>query len=284
MVERIRLVVDSTTDLPQTWIERWNLAMIPAFVNFGEQSYADDGVALPRREFYNRLATSPILPTTSAMPLGLAEEILSNALVGYDRVLAFTVASHLSSIHNTVRLAAEHVDPKRITVYDSGSLSMGLGWQVAAVAEALENDSIQDVDQLITIARDVRARTEIWATADTLEYLRRGGRINPLIASIGTLLNIKPIIQFQPTQITTIQRVRSMPKAIAALAALVRGAMPIERFAAMHSNFESGVQTFIAQCGDAVPKDSPPVISDVTTAIGVHFGPGALGVALVKAK
>ncbi len=282
MPQRIRIVIDSTTDLPAEWIQRWGLPMIPAFVNFGGESYPDDGVALPRPAFYQRLAASPALPTTSAPPPGLAEKVLSDTLSTCDHVLAFTVASQLSSIYNTIRLAAEHVDPQRITVYDSGSLSMGLGWQVTTAMEVLERGGSRE--EVWAAVRSVRARSALWAVPDTLEYLRRGGRVNPLVASIGTLLNIKPIIHFHEGIVNTIQRVRSMGKAIQAIAALAKGAAPIERLALMHSNFEQGTRTLFEQIGDAAPTDAPPIIADVTTAIGVHFGPGALGIALVRAK
>lgn len=274
----IRLVVDSTADLPGEWLARWNILVVPAFVIFGDESFPDDGVAISRAEFYRRQAT--IHPKTSAPPPGLAQEIMGRALERAEHVIAMTVASRYSGIYNTVRLAAQQFDSARVTVYDSGSLSLGIGWQVLAAAEAIERGGT--LDEVMAVIRDTRARVEIWGVAESLEYLRRSGRLNTVMASIGTLLQIKPIITLKEGLVQAAQRVRTTNKAMQALMGLVRECAPLEKLAILHANAPQTADALRAQVTDIAPPDT--LMVDVSSVIGAHFGPGAFGAALVRAS
>src|SRR5262245_542479 len=227
MAERVKLIVDSTADLPPEWLAHWDIPVLAVYVNFGEESFLDDGIALPRAEFYRRLAASRALPTTSAPPPGVAQQLMQKQLEKAEHVVFFTVASTLSGLYNTVRLAAQDVDPKRISVVDGEQASMGLGWMVAAAAEAAQRGA--SVEEVIAAARSARERVKLCAAIDTLEYLRRGGRLNSLIASVGTLLQIKPIIDVKDGKVGMVQRVRTMTKAVQTLIDLAHGQAPLER-------------------------------------------------------
>ncbi len=278
MAERVKLIVDSTADLPREWLARWDIAALAVYINFGEDSFLDDGVALPRAEFYRRLAASRVLPTTSAPAAGAAEHLMRQQLDKAEHVVFFAVASAFSSLYNTVRLAAQQVDPERITVVDTGTTSMGLGWMVAAAAEAAQRGA--GVEEVLAAARDTRQRLKLWAAIDTLEYLRRGGRVNALLASVGTLLQIKPIIDVKDGKVGIVQRVRTMNKAIQTLIDLAHEQAPLERLAVLHTNFSEGAANLLARLADIAPANSITV--DVTTAIGTHVGPGCLGLSPVR--
>jgi DegV family protein with EDD domain len=280
MKVRVGLVTDSSGDVPSEWLARLNVPVIPAFINIGEESYPDDGIALPHDEFYRRLALAKPLPTTSAPPPGLAQEILRRALDEAEHVVAITVAAPFSSIHNTVRLAAQQVDPERITVYDSGAVSMGLGWQVVIAAEAAQRGA--SLTEVLEAVRHARQRIEVWAMIDNLEYLRRSGRVSALVASVGSLLRIKPIIRLKESNVTSIQRVRTRRRAIQSLVTLTRGSVPLERLAVLHSHDPEGAEVLRAQLADIAPSDTPVI--DINTALGTHFGPGGLGVALIRGE
>ena len=278
MAPRVKLLVDSTTDLPKEWLTKWDIAVLHAYVNFGEESFPDDGVALPRPEFYRRLAAGKGLPRTSAPAPGVAERLIGEQLAKAEHVVAFTVASQFSSIYNTVRLAVEQVDPKRVTVIDSGQVTMALGWMVVAAAEAAERGA--GPEEVIAAANKVRERVKLYAAIDTLEYLRRGGRVSYLLAGIGTLLQIKPIIEVKEGIVTTNQRARTMSKAVQALIDLGRAQAPLERLAVLHSNYPEGAGDLLQRLKDIAPADAITV--DITTAIGTHAGPGCLGLATVR--
>jgi len=278
MAQRVKLIVDSTTDLPLEWLAHWDIPVLAVYVNFGEESFLDDGIALPKAEFYRRLAASRSLPTTSAPAPGVAQQLMRRQLDNAEHVVFFTVASRFSSLYNTVRLAAQDVDPKRITVVDSGQASMGLGWMVVAAAEAAERGA--GPDEVLAAARSACERLKLWAAIDTLEYLRRGGRVNTLVASLGTLLQIKPIINVKDGEVGVVQRVRTMNKAIQTLIDLAHDQAPLERLAVLHTNFPQGAADLLARLVDIAPVNTITV--DVTVAIGTHVGPGCLGIASVR--
>src|SRR5258708_16267374 len=270
----VKLLVDSTTDLPAEWLAKWDIPVVAAYVNFGDESFPDDGIALPRHEFYRRLEMGKGLPTTSAPAPGMAQKLMRQQLGKAEHVVAFAVASQFSSIYNTMRLAAEEVDPQRITVVDSGQVTMGLGWMVVAAAEAAERGA--GPEEVIAAAMDTRKRLKLYAEIDTLEYLRRGGRVNTFVASVGTLLQIKPIIDVTNGMVSTVQRVRTMSKAVQSLIDLARAQAPLERLAVLHSNYPAGAADLLARLQDIAPTDVITV--DITTAIGTHVGAGCLGI------
>ncbi|HLY24769.1 MAG TPA: DegV family protein [Aggregatilineales bacterium] len=278
MAPRVKLVVDSTTDLPADWLARWDIPVLTPFVNFGEESFPDDGVSLTRAEFYRRLASGKGLPSTSAPAPGLAQELYRRQLKSAEHVVAFSVASQFSSIYNTMRLAAEEVDPKRVTVVDSGQVSMALGWMVSAAAEAAERGA--GLEEVIAAALRTRDRVRLYAVIDTLEYLRRGGRVSTLVASLGTLLQIKPIIEVNDGIVTTLQRARTMSRGLQSLIDLAHAQAPLERLAVLHTNYPDGAAALRERLSDIAPENT--ILVDITTAIGTHVGPNALGVATVR--
>ena len=121
--------------------------MFPCYVNYGGGSYADDGKELNRTEFYQAVSSMDEFPTTAAPPPAIAEEIIANALDGYDHLISVNVASSLSGTYNNVRIAANNVAPDRITVIDSETVSMGIGWQAVVAAEVAEETG--DVDAVV---------------------------------------------------------------------------------------------------------------------------------------
>jgi DegV family protein with EDD domain len=274
----VKLLVDSTTDLPAEWLAKWDIPVLAAFVNFGDESFPDDGIALPRPEFYRRLESGKGLPTTSAPAPGTAQKLMRQQLEKAEHLVAFALASQFSSIYNTMRLAAQEVDPRRITVVDSGQVTMGLGWMVVAAAEAAERGA--GPEEVIAAAIDTRDRLKFYAAIDTLEYLRRSGRVNSFVASVGTLLQIKPIIDVHDGTVTTVQRVRTMNKAVQSLIDLAHAQTPLERLAVLHSNYPAGAADLLTRLKDIAPADTIAV--DIGTALGIHVGAGCLGITTVR--
>ena len=280
----VKIVVDSAGDVPTAWLEALDMGVIPAFVNFGQESFADDGVSLPRAEFYRRLAEASELPRTAAPPSAIAEDVIRAQLDKAERVIVFTLSAKFSSLHNGVRAAAARVDSERVLVVDTGTVSMGEGWQAICAAEAAaRGDSFE---QVIDTARRVRARTRLVPVINTLEYLRRGGRISRVVASLGGLLQIKPMLDVGGDgDVTTIARTRTMSKAVQGLVDLTHSQAPFERLALLHSHFPQGAAELETALHDVLPNGERAVMrGDVCTAIGTHVGPGCVGVAWVRAE
>lgn len=275
----IKIVTDSTADLDQKWVDQYNIRVIPAFVNFGDESFADDGVEITRQEFYVRLKEASELPTTAAPPPGISESAFRELLVDADHVIALTVAANLSGIHNGMALAAKNVSPDKITVVDSGSLTMGLGWLVLAAAEAAHNG--KSVEDILSIVENVRQRTRVYAALDTLENLRRSGRVSWASAAIGSLLRIKPIVGVKDGNVEAVTRVRTFKKAVEEIVRLAETHTPIARLAVLHSNSPDRAEE-LRQLLEKFAPANYTVTADVTTAIGTHVGSGAVGIAVVE--
>jgi DegV family protein with EDD domain len=280
--QRIKFVCDSAADLPAAWRARWEISVIPVFVNFGAESFPDDGVSLTHDEFYRRLAESKVTPTTSAPSAGVAADVLRQALSEADHVIAFTISPAVSSTYNAVRLAAQQVSAERITVCDTGTMSMATGWQIVAACEARERGA--DLQGILDAVAEARARADVWAIPGSLEYLRRGGRVNRIVSSVGTLLQIKPIITVKNGVVDSKQRARTIKKAIETVAEMIRRCAPLEGLAILHTNAPDLAEQMRALLADIAPSDPErTLILNVAAAIGVHFGPGSVGAAILSA-
>lgn len=278
-MSHLLIVTDSTCDLPPEWVQRYDIRVVPTYVQFGLESLADDGVELTRRDFYQRLASSSILPTTAAPSLGQTKAMMELALKDADYVIGITAPAKLSSIYNTFRLAAEQVAPDRITLIDSGMLSMGLGWLVVTAAEMAQTGA--SLQEIRTAVEKSRRRTYVWAALSTLEYLRRSGRVGWAAAIVGELLQIRPVIRLYNSEVTSATRVRTSQRAFQSLVDLAHRAAPLERLAVLHTNNREGAERLV-EALSAIHPAHERIIVDVTPVIGVHVGPNGLGLAIIS--
>jgi DegV family protein with EDD domain len=188
---KVKVVTDSTADIPEELAAELEITIVPCNVHFGLETYRD-GIELSKEEFYTKLKTSPILPTTSAPAAGLFEITYRELASETDQILSIHLASALSAIYNSAYLGAKAVSGVEITLIDSGQVSMGLGWLVISAAQAAQEG--QPLAQIVALVEDTRPRVRVFAALDTLEYLRKGGRVGKTVAALGTLLNIKPLV------------------------------------------------------------------------------------------
>jgi DegV family protein with EDD domain len=272
--QKIRIVTDSVSDIPQDLLKKWGIALVPTFVNYNQQSYADDGVELDRAAYYHHLQNSRQLPTTAAPPPALVEKILREAMEGYDHAICIHVPSKYSVTMNNVRLGAQSIGSEKFTFIDSGTLTMGIGMQVLIAAQVAAETG--DVQQVVQVVERVRVNQRLYAIIDTMEYVRRSGRVNTLVAALGTLLRIKPVVTVYDSDIKPIQRIRTYKKAVAYLQDLVREAAPFERCIMLHVQNESGAHDILEGLSDILPADTP--IVEVGPTLGTHIGPGSVGV------
>src|SRR5574341_823221 len=186
---KLGIVTDSTSDFPQYFIEQYELEVVPSILIMDGKEYAD-GISISREEFYKRLPSlhASQQPTTAAPSIGDFSARYDKLLKrGYDHVLSIHAAGALTSILNIARQASNDF-PNHVTCVDSSSLSLGLGFQVLAAAEAAE-DGLEDA---LTAVESTRKRLHVSAALDTMENLRRSGRVPGAVAILGSLLNIKP--------------------------------------------------------------------------------------------
>jgi len=274
------ILTDSTCDLPDHLRAQYGIEVVPAILVIDGQSYAD-GRDISREEFYTRLPGMKTAPTT-AMPSPGEFSVAMRRLFdrGCTHILALHAAEALTGIINGARLAAADFDD-RVTVYDSASLTLGLGFQVLASAVAAADGA--DVAEALAAARGVRARTTIRAVLDTIEYVRRSGRVPGAVAALGGMLRIKPFIELQEGQVRAIGAVRTTQQGTEKVLDGLRGLGELERLAILHTNAETRARGLLDQLMQerrmSLPREI--LIVNVTTAIGTHVGPNGLGFAAV---
>jgi DegV family protein with EDD domain len=281
-MKKLALVTDSSCDVPADMVQTYGIHVIPAYINFSaHESLPDDGVSITREQFYARMKTAHPLPTTSAYSVGDAETVLRRALDQAEHVIAIHISAGLSAMYNSTRLASENLGTDRITVIDSGSLSIGAGWQVLYAARAIAQGL--DREAVLRVIGSVKKRTFLWAFPDSLDYLRRSGRISNVLGQIGEVLQIKPILQANHGRVEPLSRARTSKNALAKLLQYAQAHLPIEGLALIHLDNLEGLARLRAGCASFAPPENTLEIF-ASSAIGVNFGPGGLGLSVVKAE
>lgn len=274
----IGIVTDSTCDLPHNIIKELGITVIPLFINIGDKGYLD-GVNITRTEFYTNLPgykTHPSTGTPGVDAFKAAYQALADK--GCTEILSIHISESLSATVNIARSAAQEFKQIPITVRDGGQLSLGTGFQVERAARmAVEGSSMPDI---IAVLDDVKPRTFVAARLDTLEFLRRSGRMNSFLAGIGSLLQIKPILTMKNGQPAS-ERVRTTHKADARLLEMLEEYQPIEHFSLLHTNAAENALAFIEQAAHLIPVNITYTM-DITPVIGAHIGPGAVGFAIIS--
>jgi DegV family protein with EDD domain len=266
------IVTDSTADVPAALAKKLNIHVVPAILMLGEQSF-EDGKGLTRQEFYERLPEMNPLPTTGTPSVGVFESVYQNLFdQGIKQIISIHVASKLSGIYNTAKLAAKNFD-SQVQIIDSESLSMGIGFQVITAAEAASANL--PLEKIFEIIETTRQNTRLIAMLNTLEYVHRSGRVGWARARIGSLLRIKPFVEVKAGQVINMGQARTRKKGIAHLKNLLQRQGPLERLAILHTNAEEDAIAFLNDLSGEIPADS--FIVNVTTIIGTHVGPKGLG-------
>ncbi|MBI3943601.1 MAG: DegV family protein [Chloroflexi bacterium] len=273
----IRIVTDSLSDIPANFVERYQITVIPAEVIFGTQSFRD-GIDLSNAEFYQRLATSKELPHTSQPSVGAFEEAYRRLAPTCDGIISIHLPAKVSGTVRSAQMAAMSFPHTKIEIIDSGQASMALGWLVIACAQlAQEGGSMQDILSLI---EDMRPRLRLVAMLDTLEYIRRGGRIGRAQAMLGAILSVKPIVELRDGEVLPVENVRTKTKAVSRLVEIVLAQGPLERVAVAHANAIELAEELRQRLSPHVPGGDIP-IAEAGPALGTHAGPGAIGVTFV---
>jgi DegV family protein with EDD domain len=275
----INIVTDSTSDIPPDIARELNITVIPAHVIFGEESF-DDGVTITREEFYRRLKTTKVLPTTSTPSAGEFAEVYQR--VGGE-IVSIHVAAKWSSLLNVAHLGAELATDAQVVLVDSGRLAMGLGWQVILAARAAQQG--KSLAEILQVLQEAKHRVRLFAALDTLEFLRRSGRVNTFLARFGQLLSIKPIIDVGDGEVSMVDRVRTRHAAIDRVREMTYNLGPLQSLAVLHtSNYETA-RALADEFAQTMPHLREPIIvCEATTAVGTHVGPNGLGIAAIVAE
>jgi DegV family protein with EDD domain len=277
----IRIVTDSNCDLPEELIAEYGITVVPFYINIGSRSYLD-AVEMSRQEFYEGLADFETHPMTSVPGPGAFVEIFEElAAGGATEILAIHISSSLSAMVNSARLAAEEWDKLPVTVFDSGNLTLGTGLQVVTAARAAaEGRSMADI---VALLEDQAARTYCFAALDTVEFLRRSGRLTRFQYGLASVLQIKPLLKMHAGE-PEMERVRTTNGATERVIELVRELGPLEELAVVHTHAPERAESLHQQARALFPEGKTPLWAEVTPVIGAHIGPGAAGFVAIQAR
>ena len=285
-MEKIRIITDSASDLSAS--TREDLTILPLAIRFGDTEYLD-GVTISHHEFYEKLIESDTLPTTSLVSPAAFEEVYARAVADGETVIAITISGRLSGTYQSATIAAEDFAGK-VFVIDSYNATIGEGILVRYAL--LLKDQGLSAKEIVGILEASKEQIHTLGVLDTLEYLKKGGRITPAAAMIGTVLNIKPVLTIQGEKLDAFEKARGVKQAKKAMIKAMKKDMD-KRFAkeraagimglhiAYTANDKEVIDGWIAEVKEAFPDfevDAHPL----SLSVACHIGPGALAIACEK--
>jgi len=276
--QKIAIVTDSAAYLPEAIVEKYDIHVIPLWIFWGQERIRD-GVDLQPAAFYKRLRESDNLPTTSQPSAGEFIEYYQNIAGDCDGIVSIHISSKLSGTVGSATAAVNQFAGTPIQVVDTLNVSMGQGFAVLAAAQAAAQG--KSFEQVVAAAESIVKKVQLFFVVDTLEYLHKGGRISGAKALLGTALSIKPLLHFEEGMIQPLVQVRTKKKGIATMLDKAE-----ERLAGKSMGAAAVVDCDSLAEGDSVAemvKDrfglKEVLRSPISPAVGVHAGPGAVGLA-----
>ncbi len=279
-MSKVAIVTDSTGYIPQDLIDQYKIPVAPLVVIWGEETLRDD-IDIKPAEFYNRLKTAKVMPSTSQPPIPDFEKIFGRLHEEGYEILAILISNLLSGTIASAEQAKKNIPEATIEIFDSQTTAMAMGFQVLAAARAAA-DGVSMADCL-TVVEKARDNSGIIFAVDTLEFLHRGGRIGGGSRYLGTALQLKPLLTIEDGKIEALERVRTKKKAHARLSDIVverLAGKPNIRLATLHANAAEDANTLLDKTCDRLDVVEK-IYSEVSPVIGTHVGPGTVGLAYI---
>lgn len=278
----IKVVTDSTSDLPADVAESLGIEVVPLNVHFGSDVYKDRVNLMPDT-FYDKLINGDVLPTTSQPSVGEFIDVYERLGSDADGIVSVHISEKLSGTMNSARLASQQANADcPIEVVDTFQVSMGVG--ICAMEAAEVANSGGNMNQVILAARNAVTRSQCFFMLETLEFLQKGGRIGKAQALIGNLLKIRPMLMLQEGEVHPLGRERTRRKGIAKLVDTVEELAPISGLAVMYSTGPDEAQILVQNVSKFMIEGREPMMLQIGPVIGTYAGPDTLGIALISAK
>ncbi len=279
----IKIVTDSTCALSFDFLTERSIGLVHLKVNFGETESYDELTGISNAEFYRRLLTENVFPTTSQPAAGEFKAMYEQIAAPGDEILVVTLSGKLSGTHNSAVTAAKMVPEISVTVFDSLSVGLGLGLMVATASDMAQAGA--SMPEIVARLEQMRRDVRIYFIVDTLEYLHKGGRIGGAAAFFGGILNIKPILTFIDGKIEAIDKVRSKRKALTRIFDLLAEAIPDKnqsvQIGVMHAAAESEMPAMKEKLLALFPNHTRVIVGEISPVLGAHGGPGLLGAGVI---
>jgi DegV family protein with EDD domain len=281
-MQNIAIITDTDSSIPFELAARKYIYQVPVTVHFGEESY-EAVYAINDADTFGRIDREGKLPTTSAPAPGRFISAFNIAFVrGAEKIICICVSSAVSATYAAAVTASESFPGREITVLDSATLSMGLGYMAIAAADAASQGT--SVSEIIALTKDIRDRTHLFAALSTLKYLVMGGRVSNLSAGVATILDVKPILTIRDGKLDLLERVRTQKKAwerVIELSARKAGDREIEKMCILHVNAPGMARQFEDEIRSRMECPSEILFAEVTPGLSVHSGAGMVGTVFV---
>ena len=272
----VKIVTDSTSDLPKEFAESLGISVIPLNVHFGTDVFKD-GIDIKPDAFYEKLISGSQLPTTSQPSVGDFLNLYDDLAKNNEEIVSVHISDKLSGTLNSARQAKEqYKGTARIETVDSKHGSMGLGLIAVQASRVAKNGGNVD-DVLSSISQSIDS-VKFFVLLDTLEYLQKGGRIGKARAFMGNLLKLKPILSTRDGEVFPFERARSRIKGIDRIFSLVEENLPLSDLAVFYSTTQSEAEDFADRLSQFIPSGDI-IMSQIGPVVGTHAGPGVIGVA-----
>ncbi|MEJ5198727.1 MAG: DegV family protein [Anaerolineae bacterium] len=279
----VRIVADSGCDLPAVIAAQLGITIVPVYVRFDQEMVPSS--ELSNTEFWERVERSSVAPATSSPPPGAFYQVFEKLVAAGHDVICLTLPARHSGTFNAAWAAAQEFG-ERVRVIDTGSFSVGMGLQVLAAAkEALAGRSAEFIQQML---EDLRRRTSIVFALDTLEYVRRGGRLDrimPLIERVAAALRVKPIVEMSDGEFRFLGVARSTRGALQRIEEELRSRLPLAQVAAAYTRGCEVADELITYLAGLLNVNLSDILAvEAGPAFAAHAGPKALGAALIRGR
>ena len=276
----VRVVTDSSSDMPRDVAEQYGISVIPQKIIFGTEELRG-GVDITGDEFYRRVSSSPTLPTTSQASPGEFRELYESIAADADGIVSVHVSGALSGTVNSARSGGDQAEIEcPVEVVDSMQAGMGTG--LVAIAAARTANDGGDLGEVVRAAEDAASRCETYVLLDTLEYLQKGGRIGKARAMLATLLSIKPMIILREGIVDELGKERSHRKGMARLRRVTEDFAPLDELCVNYTTTPDEARAFADQLSSLLPEDKQPLLAQIGPAVGTYTGPSAIGISLLR--
>ena len=277
-MSHVTIVTDSAGDIPVDIAAELDIVVVPLSIRFGEEEFTDC-VDLTPAEFWAKCASSDKLPETAApSPGAFAEAFEAARAAGAPGVVCLTISGELSGTYQSALTAAESIEDFDVVVIDTRAVTMAEGFLTIVAAEAAASGA--SVAEIVAIVNENLDRVGVVGSLDTLEHLKKGGRVGGAQALLGSMLSIKPLLELKDGKVAEAGRQRTRAKAISHLAKVVTEAGPYARLAVAHGSAPD-VDTLVAKLAD-VECDTPMVVTEIGSVVGTHGGPGIIGICWLR--
>jgi DegV family protein with EDD domain len=275
----IKIVADSTCDFTPRVAQELGVTIVPLHVIFGDVSYRE-GVDITADEFYEMLVKSRQLPTTSAPSVANFQEVYQRLLDEGHSIVSIHLSGKLSATVRMAQAAADSLNqPGRIAVVDSQSVSLGIAFAILEAAAAVRAGA--GLEEVKAAAESVPGRLEVLFMVDTLEYVRRGGRIGRARAYLGTILRIKPILAVREGEVYPVERVRTRAQGVERIIQAGVRHQNVKLAGVGHSTTPDEAELIRERMAMAFPH-AQVFVSRIGPVLGVHGGPGIVGIGVVE--